>query len=112
VGEHKLEDDRFSSDQPLMGQLFKVNGLWPYPLRPREYVERQIHVSFQDDPVAVACRHITGVSSLVWGADYPHPEGTFGRSHDAVESLFDGVDPSERAAIVGGTMAKLVGFQV
>ena len=28
---------------------------------PSEYVQRQFHVSFQDDPVAVACRHITGV---------------------------------------------------
>jgi predicted TIM-barrel fold metal-dependent hydrolase len=112
VGEFEFEEGRLASIQPNMIQLFKVNGLWPYPLRPSEYVKRQIHVSFQDDPVAVACRHITGISSLVWGADYPHPEGTFGRSHDAVAALFDGVDPSEREAIVGGTMAKLVGFKV
>ena len=73
-------DDHAPSDQPEMAQLFRLNERWPYPLKPSEYVQRQIHVSFQEDPVAVACRHITGITSLVWGADYPHAEGTFMRS--------------------------------
>ncbi len=60
-----------------MAQLFRLNEKWPYPLTPSEYVKRQFHVSFQDDPVAVACRHITGLSTIVWGNDYPHAEGTF-----------------------------------
>ena len=58
-----------------MAQLFRLNEKWPYPLMPSEYVRRQFHVSFQDDPVAVACRHITGLSTIVWGNDYPHAEG-------------------------------------
>ena len=58
-----------------MAQLFRLNEKWPYPLTPSEYVQRQFHVSFQDDPVAVACRHITGLSTIVWGNDYPHAEG-------------------------------------
>ena len=60
-----------------MAQLFKLNEKWPYPLTPSEDVERQFHVQFKDDPVALACRHITGISTLVWGNDYPHAEGTF-----------------------------------
>ncbi len=54
------DDDRPDDDQPNMAQLFRLNEKWPYPLMPSEYVKRQFHVSFQDDPVAVACRHITG----------------------------------------------------
>ena len=65
-----------------MAQLFRLNEKWPYPLMPSEYVQRQFHVSFQDDPVAVACRHITGLSTLVWGNDYPHAEGTFRGSRE------------------------------
>ena len=65
-----------------MAQLFRLNEKWPYPLKPSEYVQRQFHVSFQDDPVAVACRHITGVSTIVWGNDYPHAEGTFRGSRE------------------------------
>ena len=87
------DDDRPAGDQPGMAQLFRLNERWPYPLMPSEYVQRQIHVSFQDDPVAIACRHVTGVSTLVWGADYPHAEGTFMHSHEAIEHQFRGVGP-------------------
>ena len=51
-----------------MAQLFRLNEKWPYPLMPSEYVQRQFHVSFQDDPVAVACRHITGRVDASCGA--------------------------------------------
>lgn len=108
----KYDETLPAGEQFAMARLFKVNDKWPYPLRPSEYVRRQIHVSFQDDPVAVATRHITGIPTLVWGSDYPHAEGTFGRSHEAVDHLFEGVDPAERAQIVGGTMAKLMDFKI
>ena len=78
------DDTRPTNDQPNMAQLFRLNEKWPYPLMPSEYVQRQFHVSFQDDPVAVACRHITGVSSIVWGNDYPHAEGTFRGSRELI----------------------------
>jgi hypothetical protein len=78
---------------------------------PSDYVRRQFHVSFQDDPVAVACRHITGLSTIVWGNDYPHAEGTFGGSRDLLAAQMAGVPDDERAAMVGGTLADLLGFE-
>jgi predicted TIM-barrel fold metal-dependent hydrolase len=77
---------------------------------PSEYVRRQFHVSFQDDPVAVACRHITGLSTIVWGNDYPHAEGTFRGSRELMERLFADVPAAEKAAMVGGTLGGLLGF--
>ena len=79
------DDTRPADDQPSMAQLFRLNEKWPYPLMPSEYVQRQFHVSFQDDPVAVACRHITGLSTVVWGNDYPHAEGTFRGSQELLD---------------------------
>ena len=79
------DDNRPADDQPSMAQLFRLNEKWPYPLMPSEYVQRQFHVSFQDDPVAVACRHITGLSTIVWGNDYPHAEGTFRGSRQLID---------------------------
>jgi len=108
----KYDENLPAEQQFTMARLFKVNDKWPYPLRPSEYVRRQIHVSFQDDPVAVATRHITGVDTLVWGSDYPHAEGTFRRSHEAIEHLFSGVPEAEVQKIVGGTMAKLMDFKI
>jgi hypothetical protein len=94
-----------------MAQLFRLNEKWPYPLMPSEYVQRQFHVSFQDDPVAVACRHITGIGSVVWGNDYPHAEGTFRGSQQLMDKLFVGVSDEERKAMVGGTLADLLGLR-
>ena len=110
VGQHRdwwagtWDDDRPADDQPGMAQLFHLNERWPYPLMPSEYVQRQIHVSFQEDPMAIACRHLTGVSTLVWGADYPHAEGTFTHTREAIEHQFRDVEPEDRDAILGGTL--------
>jgi hypothetical protein len=93
-----------------MAQLFRLNEKWPYPLTPSEYVRRQFHVQFQDDPVAIACRHITGLSTLVWGNDYPHAEGTFRGSRELNATQFAGVPDDERRAILGGTLGNLLGF--
>ena len=105
------DDRRPANDQPQMARMFDLNEKWPYPLRPSEYVQRQFHVSFSDDPVAVACRHITGLSTIVWGSDYPHAEGTFRGSRELIARLFDGVPTDERAAMLGGTLGGLLGFE-
>ncbi|OHV27086.1 amidohydrolase [Parafrankia soli] len=106
------DNDRAEDDQPGMAQVFRLNERWPYPLRPSEYVQRQIHVSFQEDPIALACRHITGLSTLVWGVDYPHPEGTFRRTREAIADQFRDVNAADRAAILGGTTARLFGLEI
>jgi predicted TIM-barrel fold metal-dependent hydrolase len=104
------DDTRPANDQPNMAQLFKLNEKWPYPLKPSEYVKRQFHVQFQDDPVAVACRYATGVSAVVWGNDYPHAEGTFRGSRELIPRLFAGIPDAERKAMLGGTLGGILGF--
>ncbi len=99
-----------ATEQTKMAQLFRLNEKWPYPLKPSDYVKRQFHISFQDDPVAVACRHITGLSSIVWGNDYPHAEGTFRGSRQLIAEQFAGIPDSERDAMIGGTLGHLLGF--
>lgn len=104
------DDSRSPKEQPAMGRLFAVNSRWPHPLKPSEYVRRQIHVQFADDPTAVKARHITGLSTIMWGNDYPHAEGTFRSSADCVAENFVDVPDADRAAILGGTLAGIVGF--
>ncbi|HEX4492246.1 MAG TPA: amidohydrolase family protein [Acidimicrobiia bacterium] len=105
------DDSRGAGDQPQMARMFDVNEKWPHPLRPAEYVQRQFHVSFQDDPIAVACRHVTGVSTIVWGSDYPHAEGTFRGSQALIAQQFAGVSDEDRAAMLGGTLGDLLGLE-
>jgi predicted TIM-barrel fold metal-dependent hydrolase len=61
--------------------------------------------------VAVACRHLTGLSSIVWGNDYPHAEGTFRGSRELIKKQLGDLPGDERAALVGGTLAGLLGFE-
>jgi hypothetical protein len=58
----------------------------------------------------VAARDITGVSTIVWGNDYPHAEGTFRHSQELIADQFAGVPDADRAAILGGTLGGLLGF--
>ncbi|MET0985666.1 MAG: amidohydrolase family protein [Steroidobacteraceae bacterium] len=106
-----FDHSRPANDQPTMMKAFGMNSRWPYPLRPSEYVRRQVHVTFMHDPTAIALRNVTGVDALLWGADYPHAEGTWPRSHEALEQQFAGVSAADTAAITGGTTARLFGMK-
>jgi predicted TIM-barrel fold metal-dependent hydrolase len=105
-----LQEGKPWGEQDLFGQLFLVNERWPYDLKPSEYVKRNIRVQFADDRMAVQARHITGVDTIYWGNDYPHAEGTFLGSQAVIsEQMFD-VPAEDRAKMLGGTLAKIVGF--
>jgi predicted TIM-barrel fold metal-dependent hydrolase len=104
------DDARPANDQPLMGRIFDLNEKWPYPLRPSEYVRRQIHVQFQDDPVAIACRHITGLSTIVWGSDYPHADSTFPGAIDELRETIAPLPDDVQERILGANAAELYGL--
>jgi predicted TIM-barrel fold metal-dependent hydrolase len=78
-------------------------------LLPSEIIQRQVAASFQYDRACIMSRSVTGHQALLWGADYPHHEGTYPRSREVVGHLFDGIDISERekADIIGGNAARL-----
>jgi predicted TIM-barrel fold metal-dependent hydrolase len=87
-------------------------GGWPYPLKPSDYVRRQVKVTFMDEPAPLKYLHVTGPEPLMWGSDFPHPEGTWPRSREVTDRLFAGVDPRDKTAILGGNFAKLYGLTV
>jgi predicted TIM-barrel fold metal-dependent hydrolase len=78
-------------------------------LMPREIIQRQVACSFQTDRACIMARSVTGTQALIWGADYPHHEGTFPASRQVIAGLFKGIDISEqdKADIVGGNAARL-----
>ena len=61
----------------------------------------------------VMARSVTGTSALMWGADYPHHEGTFPRSKKVLAHLFDGIEISEqdKADILGLNAVRLFRLQ-
>lgn len=76
---------------------------------PSQIIRDQVVCTFQNDRNCVANRAAMGLATMVWASDYPHMEGTFPNSKSVLKKLFEGVNISEeeKAAIVGGTAAKL-----
>jgi predicted TIM-barrel fold metal-dependent hydrolase len=81
-------------------------------LKPSELIRRQCHATFMYDPVAINNRSITGVETLMWGNDYPHPEGTWPSSQEMAAQQFADVSDDDLHAIVSGTAARVFGFDV
>ncbi len=95
--------------------IYHDHQMWARPklsLNPSELIRRQCHATFMHDPVAVNNRHITGIETIMWGNDYPHPEGTWPASTASCETQFADVPDDELRAIVGGTAASVFGFDI
>ena len=78
---------------------------------PSEFFRRQGHVTFTDDPVALANLKFTGADGLLWGSDYPHDEGSFPHSREVIERTFVGVSETDKRKIVHDNAARLYGFE-
>ena len=74
---------------------------------PSDYFHRNVFLSFQQDGVGIRLRDIIGVDNLQWGADYPHPEGTFPRSREILEEILVDCTEEEKAKIAGGNAARM-----
>jgi predicted TIM-barrel fold metal-dependent hydrolase len=95
-----------------MDETFHAHQVYVHPKLsrlPSEIVAAQVKCAFQTDRACVLSRKTLGHQTLLWATDYPHMEGTFPRSMEVLNKLFDGVDISEpeKADIVGGTAARL-----
>ena len=94
-------------------EIYEAHSMWTRPklsLKPSELIQRQCAATFMNDPVAVANRGVTGIDTLMWGNDYPHPEGTWPNSQQCCAQQFEGVPARELSAVVGGNAARVFGF--
>jgi len=63
-------------------------------------------------PGECALRREIGVDKIMWGQDYPHVEGTYPYTTEALRHTFAGVPADEVAAMVGGNAAHVYGFDM
>jgi hypothetical protein len=61
-------------------------------------------------PYEVAYRHQVGLGNLLWGTDYPHLEGTWPQTREAIRNTFHAVPEDETRLILGETAAAVYGF--
>jgi hypothetical protein len=71
-------------------------------LTPSEYFRRNVVVTPSSIHRAeVEMRHEIGIDRLLFGADYPHWEGTWPNTRDWIRTAFDGVPVDEVRQILG-----------
>ena len=79
---------------------------------PSTYFQRQFWATFEDDRAGILTREMLGVDRLMWGADYPHTEGTFPYSQKQIDKDFAGVPEAEVYQMVAGNAARLYGLDI
>jgi predicted TIM-barrel fold metal-dependent hydrolase len=79
-------------------------------MKPSDYWHRQCRATYQSDPVGVRLIDLLGEDNIMWGSDFPHPDGVWPDSQDFIERELSGVDPAIRHKIVYANAAKLYGF--
>jgi predicted TIM-barrel fold metal-dependent hydrolase len=95
-----------------IGELRTLSGM-RLERSPSEYWRTNCFVaaSFMH-PRDCARRDLIGADRIMWGADYPHLEGTYPFSVEAIRRTFAGIDPAETQRLLGGTAASVYGFDL
>ncbi len=83
------------------------------PLSATEYFQRNCWVGASmpgaDD---AAVREVVGADRMMWGSDYPHNEGTFPHTREAIRQRFSDVDEVGMRLLLGENAAALYGFDL
>ena len=57
-------------------------------------------------------RHEIGLDNLLWGADYPHVEGTYPYSRESFRTSLAGLPEADIRKILGENAARVYGFDL
>ncbi len=77
------------------------------PMKPSEYVRRQLWATFQDDPIGPATYKFFGEDSYMWASDFPHTDSTWPNSRRVIERDFAGVPEEVTRKIVFENASRL-----
>jgi predicted TIM-barrel fold metal-dependent hydrolase len=99
-----------------MDEAYRKHHFWVRPKLaklPSEYFREHGFASFQEDPAGLAIAESMNLAdNFMWGNDYPHHEGTWPHSAEAIERTMGGLSDGARAKILGLNAARLFGFEV
>ncbi|ETX00623.1 MAG: hypothetical protein ETSY1_10520 [Candidatus Entotheonella factor] len=80
-------EDQFKSDLDLT-------------MKPSEYWYRQCKATFQYDEIGVLLLDKLGAECIMWGNDFPHPDGVWPDSLEYIERQFGHLDPEVKHKII------------
>jgi len=86
---------------------FKDIGL---TMRPSEYWRRQCRATYQSDRIGIKLLDDIGYDTIMWGSDFPHPDGVWPDSSEFIERELGHLPAEVRHKIVCENAGKLYGF--
>ena len=99
-----------------MDEAYKKHHMFVRPkleMLPSEYFKRNGFATFQEDKPGLDLAREHGlVNNFMWANDYPHHEGTWPHSAEAIERTMGNLNDSERAKILGLNAARVFGFSI
>lgn len=78
--------------------------------KPSDYWHRQCKATYQSDRVGIRLLDVIGVDNIMWGSDFPHPDGVWPDSIAFIEAELGHLAEKDRHKIVCGNAARLYGF--
>ena len=79
-------------------------------MKPSDFWRRQGYTTFQDEPLRPELVRAVGEDNILWGSDYPHPEGTWPESQTLIEGCLGHLDERVRRKLVCENAGSLYGF--
>ena len=99
-----------------MDEAYKKHHMWRRPelkYLPSEYFKMNGFASFQEDQPGLDLAREHGlVDNFMWANDFPHHEGTWPHSAQAIERTMSKLDDDERGKILGLNCARIFKFDI
>ena len=78
--------ERLAFERKNYGAMIDI----PLSTDPRELFRRQVYATFQEEAIGVKLIPEIGADNVMWASDYPHADGTFPHTEEAVRHIFAG----------------------
>jgi uncharacterized protein len=79
-------------------------------MRPSDYWRRQCRATYQSDRIGIKLLDDLGHDTIMWGSDFPHPDGVWPDSSEFIERELGHLAAEVRHKIVCENAGKLYGF--
>ncbi len=80
-------------------------------MKPSDYWRRQCFATYQSDPIGLRLLDILGEDNVMWGSDFPHPDGVWPDSKAFIEREFEHIPKTIKQKILCDNAAELYGFK-
>jgi predicted TIM-barrel fold metal-dependent hydrolase len=97
--------------------LWRMDAEWedqfkdlPLTMRPSEYWRRQCWATYQTDPIGIQLLDTLGADRIMWGSDFPHPDGIWPDSREYVARELGRLPADVRDQVICKNAARLYGF--